>query len=94
MTSDPNDRTKFFDAIGFGFAEHEQAAGQAWELQKQALGGSDPRLAYRVNARSVQRFQGAYSTDGKPLMTVVLTTGLRLDLAVPLDDIPQLIEWL
>jgi len=72
----------------------EQAAGQAWELQRHSLGGTDPRLMHPVTARKVARLQGAYSTDRKPLMTVVLTTGLRLDLFLPEDDIPELIAWL
>jgi hypothetical protein len=72
----------------------EQAAGQAWELQRQALGGTDPRLMHPVTARKVARLQGAYSVDRKPLMTVVLTTGLRLELSLPENDIPELIAWL
>jgi hypothetical protein len=72
----------------------EQVAGQAWQLQSQALGGTDPRLAHPVTARKVVRLQGAYSIDRKPLLTVVLSTGLRLDLSLPEDGIPELIAWL
>lgn len=72
----------------------QQAAGQAWELQKQALGGVDPRLMNPIRAHGVERLQGAYSTDQKPLMTVVLKTGLRIELSIPEGDIPELIEWL
>jgi hypothetical protein len=71
-----------------------QAAGQAWELQRQALGGTDPRLMHPVTTQRVASFQGAYSVDRKPLLTVVLTTGLRLNLSLPEDGIPELIAWL
>jgi hypothetical protein len=70
-----------------------QAAGQAWELQRQALGGTDPRLMHPVTTQRVASFQGA-SVDRKPLLTVVLATGLRLNLSLPEDGIPELIAWL
>jgi hypothetical protein len=72
----------------------QQAVGQAWELQKQALGGVDPRLVHPITVSLVDSLQGAYSTSGEPIMTVVLKTGLRIDLEVQLEDIPALIEWL
>ena len=37
----------------------EQAAGRAWELQREALGGADPRLSNRLTVRTVERLQGA-----------------------------------
>ena len=72
----------------------QQAAGQAWELQRQVLGSVDPRLVHPITVSVVDSLQGAYSKSGDPIMTVVLQTGLRIDLGVPLDDIPALIEWL
>jgi hypothetical protein len=72
----------------------QQAAGQAWDLQTQALGGVDPRLVHPITASVVDSLQGAHSTSGEPIMSVVLRTGLRIELKVPLDDIPALIEWL
>jgi hypothetical protein len=72
----------------------EKAAGQAWELQTQALGGTDPRLMQPIRVHAADRFQGARSTEGKPLISVVLKTGLRLELSIPEDDIPELILWL
>ena len=72
----------------------QQAAGQAWELQKQALGGVDPRLVHPIMVSVVDSLQGAYSTSGEPIITVALKTGLRINLGVPLEDIPGLVEWL
>jgi hypothetical protein len=72
----------------------QEAAGQAWDLQKQALGGVDPRLVHPMTVSVVDSLQGAYSTSGEPIMTVVLKSGLRIDLRVRLEDIPGLIEWL
>lgn len=72
----------------------QYAAQQSWELQKQALGGTDPRTMRPTRAHGVERVQGAISHDQKPLMTVALKTGLRIELAIPEDDIPELIEWL
>ena len=69
------------------------AAGQAFELQTQAL-GADPRLINPIKTQAVERLQGASSIDGKPLITAVLKSGLRLELAIPEDQIPELIEWL
>jgi hypothetical protein len=69
------------------------AAGQAFELQTQAL-GADPRLINPIRTQAVDRLQGASSIDGKPLITAVLKSGLRLELAIPEDQIPELIEWL
>ena len=40
----------------------------------------------------VDSLQGAYSTAGDPIITVVLKTGLRINLELPLEDIPALIE--
>jgi hypothetical protein len=71
----------------------EQAAGQAWELQKKAL-SVDPRLVHPITVSLVDSLQGAYSTSGEPIITVVLKTGLRIDLGMPWEDIPPLIEWL
>ena len=72
----------------------QQAAGQAWELQKQALGGVDPRLMHPITASVVDSLQGAYSTAGDPIITVVLKTGLRINLELPLEDIPAVVESL
>jgi hypothetical protein len=72
----------------------QQAAGQAWELQKQALGGVDPRLMHPITVSVVDSLQGAYSTAGDPIITVVLKTGLRINLELPLEDIPAVVESL
>ena len=55
----------------------QQAAGQAWELQRQVLGSVDPRLVHPITVSVVDSLQGAYSKSGDPIMTVVLQTGLR-----------------
>ena len=83
-----------FDDLSNVVLRIQQAVGQAWELQKQTLGGVDPRLVHPITVSLVDSLQGAYSTSGEPIMTVVLKTGLRIDLGVQLEDIPALIEWL
>jgi hypothetical protein len=72
----------------------EQAAVQAYELQKSNLKGTDPRLVNPVSTQTVDRMQGAYTRDGKPVISFALKSGMRLELAVPEDGIPELIEWL
>jgi hypothetical protein len=72
----------------------QQAAGQAWELQKQALGGVDPHVVHPITVSVVDSLQGAYSTAGDAILTVVLKTGLRINLGLPLEDIPALVESL
>jgi hypothetical protein len=82
-----------FDDLSNVVLRLQQAAGQAWELQKQGL-GVDPRLVHPIMVSLVDSLQGAYSTSGEPIITVALKTGLRINLGVQLEDIPGLVEWL
>jgi hypothetical protein len=72
----------------------EQAAAKAYDLQKAAVGGIDPRLFDPLTTHDVERLQGAYTRDGKPIITLVLKSGLRINALVLEDDIPELIAWL
>jgi hypothetical protein len=74
--------------------EIQEAAGQAWGHQRAALGGHDPRTAYPISAMLVDHFQGATATNGQFVISVVLKSGLRLELSADGDAIQDLIDWL
>ena len=72
----------------------EQALATLFEAQRKMLGGDDPRNHFPMAAKRVAKFQGAASSDGTPMMSLVLESGLRLDFALSQTIIGGLIEWL
>ena len=72
----------------------EDAMGKAHYQQVASLKGADPRLIYQVRPRKVTSIQGGTATGGIPVVTVVLDTGLRLDLALDKTLLAELIPWL
>jgi hypothetical protein len=72
----------------------ENAMGKAYDRQVANLKGVDPRRMYQVKPRKVREIQGGTATGGIPVITVVLDTGLRLDLALDQTSLSELIPWL
>lgn len=72
----------------------EQALAKVFELQRARLAGHDPRTFYALGAKRAKSFQGAVATDGTPVLSIVLDSGLRMDIALPETAIPELIKWL
>jgi hypothetical protein len=72
----------------------ERAAKEAWEIQSSSLGGFNPRDFYPVTAKKVKTIEGGKAKDGTPVVTLVLTTGVRLALTVDRNAISDLIAWL
>jgi hypothetical protein len=72
----------------------EKALGTLFEQQRSRLKGQDPRVIFPIASRQVQRIQGAFARDGRPVLSLVLTTGLRMDFALDQNTIPELITWL
>src|SRR5579863_5866119 len=60
----------------------EQSIATLFEAQRKILGGKDPRTSFPMAAKRIAKFQGAASTDGTPIMSLVLESGLRLDFAL------------
>lgn len=72
----------------------EQAAAEAYQLQKAATAGADPETFAPLTTSVVDKMRGMYSREGKPVIMFVLKSGMRQALSVPEDDIPELIAWL
>jgi hypothetical protein len=72
----------------------EKALGEVFSLQRSLLKGQDPRTFFTIGAKRVSAIQGAVSTDGIPVLSIVLEQGVRLDLSLEGISIPELIEWL
>lgn len=83
-----------YDDLARVILEIQKIAKIAWEHQRDALGGRDPRIAYPMKPMPVDRYQGAISADGQLVLSAFLRSGLRLDLPVPDDGIQELIDWL
>lgn len=71
----------------------ERQMGNALELQRRVFKGVDPRLTDSVRARSVEKIQGAVSTEGVPVLSIETKTGMRLDLALDRSHIEGLLEF-
>jgi hypothetical protein len=72
----------------------EQAIATLFEAQRKMIGGKDPRTYFPMAAKRIAKFQAAAATDGTPIMSLILDSGLRLDFVVPQAVIHDLIEWL
>jgi len=72
----------------------EQKLGEVFEKQSELLKGQDPRTMFPVAAKTVEKLQGAIATDGRPVLSMALQSGVRLDFALDQNAIPDLIDWL
>jgi hypothetical protein len=80
-----------FDHLAPMVQKIEEATGIAWNLQKNALKGIDPRTFYPIATRQVTDIQAALA-QGKLILTIVTTTGLRTNLGFDEDTIQKLID--
>jgi hypothetical protein len=76
------------------FVNIEEALAKVFEMQRALLKGNDPRLFFQVGMKRVTKVHGAIGDDGTPLLSFVLQSGMRIDLGMPKDAIPNLISWL
>jgi hypothetical protein len=72
----------------------EKALGTVFEKQRSLLKGQDPRVIFPIASKQVRRIQGAFAQDGRPVLSLVLTTGLRMDFALDQTTVPELMTWL
>ena len=72
----------------------ELQLGKVFEKQRDRLGGRDPRTFFAMGAMRAKSIQGALATDGTPLLSFVLESGLRIDFALPKMTISDLLDWL
>jgi len=72
----------------------EQSLGELFEKRLKITKGVDPKLIFPVAAKTVTTVQGAVSRQGTPVITFVLSSGLRLDFAVDRELVRELSEWL
>jgi hypothetical protein len=70
----------------------EHAVGALIGRQRKLIKGADPRLFFAMKPRRA-RLQGGRA-DGKPVLSITLETGARLDVAVKESDIAALVAWL
>lgn len=72
----------------------EAALAKVAAAQRMLLQGSDPRDAFPVTAKSVTRLQGGIASDGTPIVSLVLSDGLRLDFSLGRVPLSGMIAWL
>ena len=72
----------------------QQQIGRLFEHQRTLLKGQDPRTFFPVGALKAEKIQGMFSHDGRPLVSVTLEGGLRLDFPVTREAILDLIAFL
>ena len=72
----------------------EKVLGLLFEQQRKILKGGDPRTFFPMGAKRAKTIQGAIGHNGQPVLSLVLETGLRLDIGLPQGAIPDLIRFL
>ncbi|MEQ8250569.1 MAG: hypothetical protein RIB41_04965 [Oceanibaculum nanhaiense] len=72
----------------------ETAAESARALQIKSLKGSDPRLMNPVHVKTVTALGGAVSMEGVPILDIEINGKMRLSLALGLENLQTLIEFL
>jgi hypothetical protein len=82
------------DQAGSIILSIEEALGQLFDAQREMLKGQDPRAFFPLSVKRVSKVQGAVSAEGTPVLSLVLSTGVRLDLSLDQTTIPDLIAWL
>lgn len=71
-----------FDSLSHIVTEVEKAQGKAWEMQREFLGGVDPRNIYPVRGKTVIGIDGGVTSEEVKEITFVLASGARLSLAL------------
>ncbi len=68
----------------------QQQLGALFKKQQELLRGHDPRTFFPIGALKTSDIKGAFSQDGRPVMSVTLEFGIRLDFPVDPTIIPAL----
>ena len=71
-----------FDSIVDLVLLFEGSSKRAIELQQASLGGQDRQVFYPIKARTLTKFGGGVSADGRPILTLGINDTLELDLAI------------
>jgi hypothetical protein len=71
----------------------EQAIGELFAAQAALLKGGDPRMFFGVGSHGVKKLLGG-TAQGKPILSLEMDTGLRLDFHLGKIQIRDLISWL
>jgi hypothetical protein len=82
-----------FDSIVDLIMLFEGSSRKAIELQRASLHGQDRRVFYPIKARTLTKFGGGVSVDGRPILTLGINDTLELDLAIPLERVSELSKW-
>jgi len=72
----------------------ERQLGRVFEMQRARLGGHDPAAFFAMGALCTKEVLGTIATDGTPLLSFVLKSGLRLDFPLEKTKISGLIDLL
>ena len=72
----------------------EEALAKTAAAQRTLLKGRDPRNSFPVTAKHVTTIQGGISSQGVPILSLVLGSGVRLDFSLPPAAIPEIVTWL
>jgi hypothetical protein len=83
-----------FDQLADLVGRLEAASKESIARQTAALGGQDPRTFYPVKRRRLTTVGGGVTTDGVPMLALGIDGTLQLDVGLPVEQIPELIEWL
>lgn len=70
----------------------EIGAGEAYDIQKNALKGTDPRLFGPITGLSCRKIDVMSTTDGRIVLAVVTDRGLNLNLAMDQDGAAKLAQ--
>jgi hypothetical protein len=71
-----------------------QVVGEQFNRQRDLLKGHDPRAFFPVGAFRTSKIEGGITQEGRPVLSVSLESGLRLDIQIERSTIPELIAIL
>jgi len=83
-----------FDNLADFIGLFESTSAEALRLQSAALHGQDRRLFYPIKKRTITSIGGSVTSDGIPILTLVIDNRIQQDIALPPGQIPELIAWL
>ena len=72
----------------------EEALVEIVAAQRTLLKGRDFRNSFPVTAKHVTKIQGGIFSQGFPILSLVLGSGLRLDFSPSPAAIPEIVTWL
>lgn len=99
VTLERNDGEKFEFDLEPGYTldlatKIETLGAKCIEEQRASLKGFDPRVFYPFPVRRIAKLGPGMDEQGRPLLSVTLDTGSRIDLALDPEQSRALFEWL